>query len=71
MPEETKVVDAELRNEGSIITLRPLTTTAKAWIDDYVQAEDWQWLGGALCIEPRYVGDIVGAMQADGLLVQL
>ena len=60
--------DAEFNNHGSIISLLPLTEAAQAWIDDYVETEEWQWFGGALCGEPRMMHDICEAMQRDGLI---
>ncbi len=59
--------DVRVENEGTIVLVRPLTTEARAWIDENVQTEPWQWFGGGLAVEPRYAHDLVEGMQADGL----
>ena len=61
-------VDANLRADGSIALLRPLTDAARAWIAENLPA-DAQTFGGQIVIEPRYVADIVAGMQRDGLAV--
>jgi hypothetical protein len=64
---ESENPDVAFTNLGSIVTIRPLSQQASDWIDENVTAEDWQWLGGALCAESRYAFDILEAMRADGL----
>jgi hypothetical protein len=59
-------LDYEVSDHGSIWTIRPISDAARDWIDENVGAEDWQWMGGALAIEPRYAGDILFAMQEEG-----
>lgn len=57
--------DIVIENHGSIILFRPLCRQAKQWLQDSTQAEDWQWFGGALAVEPRYAADLAeGAMDA-------
>jgi hypothetical protein len=60
--------DVEFTNHGSIVSIRPLTDIGRDWIDENVAGEGWQWLGGALCAEPRYAIDIYQGMLADGLV---
>lgn len=67
-PESDFGKDIQLQNHGSIWLVRPVTDAGQNWIDENVTGES-QWFGGALVIEPRYVGDIVEGMQADGLEV--
>ena len=50
--------DFLIADHGSIITIRPVSEAARQWLDDNVAAEPWQWLGGALCVEPRCARDI-------------
>lgn len=36
------------------------------WINTNINPEGWQWMGGALAVEPRYVDNIVTGFQDDG-----
>jgi hypothetical protein len=64
---ETEGDDYHVTNHGTIVTITPLTQDAADWIDENVATEDWQWMGGALAIEPRYAGELLYGMQEDGL----
>jgi hypothetical protein len=46
-----------------------MTGIAKQWIEDNVFAEDYQWFGNALCVEPRYVAGILEGMKSAGLVI--
>jgi len=46
--------DVLVRNEGTVYVFSPLTAAAKAWFDENVQSEGWQWFGNALVVEHRY-----------------
>ena len=59
--------DFVVQNHGSVAVLQPLSTAAREWIDANVQSEGWQWIGGGLSMEPRYVNTIIGAMNDAGL----
>lgn len=59
--------DLSVQNEGTIFLLRPLTDAGAAWIGENLVAEDVQWFGDALCVEHRYIGEIVQAAQEYGL----
>jgi hypothetical protein len=67
-PELDFGTDIQFSNHGSIWLVRPLTDAGRDWIDDHVDPEA-QWFGGALVVEPCYVGDIVEGMTSDGLEV--
>ena len=43
-----------------------MVRTARDWIDENVASEPWQWLGGALCVDHRYAGDLIEAIADDG-----
>lgn len=58
--------DIEYTNHGSIITMQPLTEAANEWIAEHIP-EDAQYFGTAVCIEPRYFGEIAYGAQEDGL----
>ena len=62
--------DAVLTGGGTIYLLEPLSESAASWIAEFVAGET-SWFGNALCIEHRYVEDVVTAMRADGLDVQI
>jgi hypothetical protein len=62
-------MDIRVENHGSVTLLRPLNEVGRRWLDDNVQAEDWQWLGGALACEPRTVFNVVDGAEGDGLEV--
>ena len=58
--------DVELINYGSIMLVHPMTDTGREWLTDNT---DGTWFGSSLCVEPRYLPDLVEGMQADGLTV--
>lgn len=65
---KTPTLDVSLENHGSIVLLRPLTDAAKLWISEKVSG-DALWFGGAVAVEPRFVGPIVEGLENDGLVV--
>lgn len=67
--EDGNVTDVQIINEGTIVLFRPLTDQARAWIEENVQTEPWQWFGGGLCVEHRYAHDLADGMERDGLNV--
>ena len=62
--------DVELEFHGTINLLRPLSPQAASWIDENI-ADEAQWFGTALAVEPRYCPDIVAGMIDDGLAVYI
>ena len=54
---------------GTIYTLLPLTEAAQNWVTDHLP-EDAQTLWRNICIEHRYIGDIVQGIINDGLTVE-
>ena len=62
------MTDFSLTDHGSIVVLTPLNNEAREWLDRSIDDEA-QWFGRGLVIEPRYVGDIVDGIIADGLTV--
>jgi hypothetical protein len=55
-----------VENNGSVVLVRPLNGAARRWLDENVQAEGWQWFGGALACEPRTVEGLVAGFVGDG-----
>ena len=58
--------DFHIADHGSIITIQPLNEAARQWLDENVVSEAWQWLGGALCVDPRCARDLVAEIAATG-----
>jgi hypothetical protein len=63
-----EVIDFEVQNHGSIFLLCPLTDSAREWVDQHLP-EDVLTFGGGICVEPRYIADIVRGFLDDGLTV--
>lgn len=56
--------DVIVQGHGSIVLLWPRTNTAKAWFDENVKVE--QTWGEGIAVDPRYVSDIISALEDDG-----
>lgn len=61
--------DVRIENHGSLFVVQPMTTEAREWMLENVASEPWQWLGGGLAVEPRYVFDLVEGMRDAGFTV--
>ena len=53
----------------SAYLLRPLTRQARVWITEHLP-EDATWWCGAVVVEHRYIGPIVGGAIGDDLVVR-
>ena len=62
-------IDFEISGGGTVYLLHPLTRAARAWVAEHLPA-DATWFGGAVVVEHRYIGDIVGGAIGDGLVVR-
>ena len=60
--------DFRIENHGSIFLFDPQNTSAENHLRDNV-SEEAQWFGGALVVEPRYVIDLVAALEAEGFRI--
>lgn len=58
--------DVDVQDHGSIALFRPLSKAAQEWIESNV-ADDAQWLGGSLAVEPRFASYLIEGMVAAGL----
>jgi len=65
MPDEHP--DYQVRDEGSIVLLWPISAAAVAWCDEHLPEDRITW-GGATVIEHRYADDIIEGLGADGLV---
>ncbi len=66
---EKAVCDVTLRNEGTIVMVRPCTDKAKEWFVEHLNHDGVTWYGGAVACEPRYLEVLVRGMIGDGLMV--
>ena len=62
--------DVLVENHGSVFLLRPVSSTAREWINENVVSEDWQWFAGALACEPRLAHDLAQHMVEAGIVVE-
>jgi len=46
--------DVEIVNHGSVVAFHLLSQNAKTFVDENVQAEGWQFMGDALCVDHRF-----------------
>jgi hypothetical protein len=61
--------DFIVENHGTLFLLQPLTPAANAWIDEHLPA-DHLTFGSAVCVEHRFIRDIVHGILEDGLVVR-
>jgi hypothetical protein len=59
--------DVLVRDEGTIFLFSPLTTRAREWIAEHVDA---QWFGDSLVVEHRYARALAAGMQQDDLILE-
>jgi hypothetical protein len=65
--------DFIFRDHGSLCILTPLTPAGKEWFEANLPVNNPEaqfWCGG-ICIERRYVADILDGLQKDGLSVAI
>lgn len=61
-------MDFQFANHGSVCLLRPVSDAAKMWAAENINDAAMEF-GGAIVIEPRYVGPIIDGIASDGLEV--
>jgi hypothetical protein len=66
---EESAADFEVQNHGTIFLLRPLTEAANAWVDEFLP-EDALTFGNGICVEHRFIADIVRGIQSSDLVVR-
>lgn len=52
---------------GSVYMVTSLTPAAKAWVEEHVALEGWQWMGPSFAVEPRYLETLRFGAESDGL----
>jgi hypothetical protein len=65
LPPPSKI-DFSIEDHGSIVLIRPLNPVGAQWLKD-TAPEEAQFYGGALVVEPRYVGGVLQAIDDAGL----
>lgn len=63
------MTDFELNNHGSIAILHANSAEAQAWVEEFLPEDRQSWGVNGTVIEPRYVDDILAAIQRDGLTI--
>lgn len=62
-------MDVKVMNHGSVVMVEPVSDEAKTWVNENVGLEGWQWMGNSFAVEPRYLGDLLDGMRAEGFTV--
>ncbi len=62
-------IDFELSGHGTLYLLPPLTPAAHHRVEEHLPA-DATWWCGAVVVEHRYIGPIIGGAINDGLVVR-
>jgi hypothetical protein len=57
------------RPGDSVFLLCPQTEAASTWIEEHIPS-DAMFLGSAVAVEHRYIGDIIEGIQSDELTVE-
>jgi hypothetical protein len=58
----------EVRDEGSVVLITPLSKLAREWTEANVQLEAWQWFGGGFAVEHGYADDLLCGIADAGLM---
>jgi hypothetical protein len=64
--ESEETMQVQVENHGSLFLFRPLDREAEDWIEERVPSEPWQWLGGALAVEHRYILGLIDGFRSEG-----
>ncbi len=62
--------DFRFTNHGSIITVIPVTDTAKEFIESEVHLESWQWMGNSIALDHRCARDLADVIVEAGFSVE-
>ena len=62
-------IDFELSGNGTVYLFRRISRAAHDWVEDNLPSNA-TWFGGAVVVEHRYIGPIIGGAIGDGLVVQ-
>lgn len=63
---KTPPPDVRVRSGGSQFMVTPVSEAAKAWVEENVALEGWQWMGAAFAVDQHYIEGLVALMQEAG-----
>ena len=63
-------LDVEIVNHGSVVAFHLLSQDAKDFVNEFTDADGWQFMGNALCVEWRMAENLTEDMMAHGLEVR-
>ena len=67
---QTPTPDFRVTYHGTITTITPLSDACRAWVEENVAIEPWQWFGNAIAVAPRCVEQLAEAMMEEGLMMK-
>ncbi len=70
METATATADVTVHDGGTIFMFELNTEAARAWVQENVSLEAWQWMGDAFVVEHRYAGGLAEGMIEHGLRVE-
>ncbi|MBA3724865.1 MAG: hypothetical protein H0W86_00060 [Armatimonadetes bacterium] len=62
-------IDFRVYNDGSVSILTPITDTAREWTEGNVYFESWQTIGGGICIDHRFLVDLIEGILSEGFTI--
>lgn len=51
---------------STVYLIKPISEGCREWIDENIETEPWQWLGGGLAIEHRYLESTLAILAENG-----
>jgi hypothetical protein len=69
-PIHRETPDVTVTSYRTVLLLNPESEAGEQWIRDNVHAESWQWFGGSLALEPRYMDDVACGIRDAGLSIE-
>jgi len=55
---QSQTPDVVIVPDGSVVLSQLLTDDARAFVEEHVATESWQWLGDSLAVEFRYAENL-------------
>lgn len=63
-------LDVEVVSHGSVVAFHLLSKAAKDFVNENTDADGWQFMGNALCVDWRMAEGLVDGMRENGLEVR-
>ena len=64
------MADFRVHNQGSVVGFTPVSGAARAFIEDEVASEPWQWLGSTLWVDWRAAQGLVDFIGENGFSIK-